>query len=306
MPKVYGFAEYGGPEQQDFWDQPKPAPGPSELLIAVKAAGVNPVDAKIRSGAYHQYMPVDRPAVMGREASGVVEEVGKDVEGFSVGDEVLGTTAPGSGGFAEYTLLTADTATKKPVHVSFADAAGLAIAGVTAYAAVRQLALNEGQTLLIVGIGGGVGVAAAQIARDQGLNVIGTGSEGKRDLAESLDATLFDYTKGDVAGQVRSIMPAGVDGILDLIGGDALREVAGLVDDKSKLITAADPQTAAELGGDAVTRERAGVLAEVTQLVADGKLNPHAVDVLPFDKAAEAVAGVESGHSRGKVVLEIA
>jgi NADPH2:quinone reductase len=306
MPKVYGFAEYGGPEKQDFWEEPKPTPGPSELLIAVKAAGVNPVDAKIRSGAYQAVMPVDFPSVMGMEASGVVEEVGKDVEGFSVGDEVFGSTAPGSGGFAEYTLLVAASTAKKPPHVSFTDAATLPVAGVTAYAGVRQLGLVEGQTLLITGIGGGVGVAAAQIARDQGLNVIGTGSESKRDLAESLGATLFDYSKGDVAEQVRSVMPDGVDGILDLIGGDALREVADLVTDKSKLVTAADPQTAAELGGDQVTFERSGVLAEVAQLVSDGKLNPHAVDLLPFDKAGDAVAGVESGHSRGKVVLEVA
>jgi NADPH:quinone reductase-like Zn-dependent oxidoreductase len=305
MPKVYGFAEYGGPDKQDFWEQPKPAPGPSELLIAVKAAAVNPVDVKIRSGAYHAFMPVDLPSVMGREASGVVEEVGKDVEGFAVGDEVLGSTAPGSGGFAEYTLLTADLTTKKPVHVSFTDAAALPVAGVTAFAAVRQLDLAEGQTLLIIGIGGGVGVAAAQIARDQGLNVIGTGTEGKRDLAESLGATLFDYTAGDVAEQVRSILPGGVDGVLDLVGGDALREVADLVTDKSKLITTADPQTAGELGGSAVTRDRSGLLAKVAQLVAEGKLNPHAVDVVPFDKAADAVASVESGHSRGKVVLAI-
>jgi NADPH:quinone reductase-like Zn-dependent oxidoreductase len=306
MPKVYGFAQYGGPEQQDFWDQPKPTPGPSELLIAVRAAGVNPFDVKVRSGGYQQFIPVALPNVMGSEAAGVVEEVGKDVEGFSVGDEVLGVTAPGSGGFAEYALLTAESATKKPAQVSFTDAAVLPVAGVTAYAAVRQLGLTEGQTLLIVGIGGGVGVAAAQIARDEGVNVIGTGSEGKRDLVQSLDATLLDYAKGDVAQQVRSILPDGVDGILDLIGGAALREVADLVADKSKLLSAADPQTAGELGGNAVTRERSGVLALVVQLVADGKLNPHAVDVVPFDKAADAVAGVASGHSRGKVVLEIA
>lgn len=304
MPKVYGFAEYGGPEQQDFWDQPKPTPGPSELLIAVKAAGVNPIDVKLRSGAYHAFMPVDLPSVMGQEAAGVVEEVGKDVEGFSVGDEVFGSTAPGSGGFAEYTLLTAADTAKKPVHVSFTDAAALPVAAVTAFAGVRQLGLTEGQTLLILGIGGGVGVAAAQIARDQGLNVIGTGSEGKRDLAESLGATMFDYSAGNVAEQVRSILPDGVDGVLDTVGGDALRQAADLVSDKSKLVSAADPQAAGELGGDTVTRERGGMLAEVGRLVSDGKLNPHAADVVPFEKAADAVAGIESGHSRGKVVLE--
>jgi NADPH:quinone reductase-like Zn-dependent oxidoreductase len=305
MPKVYGFAEYGGPEKQEFWDQPKPVPGPTELLIAVKAAGVNPVDAKLRSGAYREFMPLDLPSVMGQEASGVVEAVGQDVEGFSVGDEVLGSTAPGSGGFAEYTLLSQGSTAKKPAHVSFADAAALPVASVTAYAGIRQLGLTEGQTLLIVGIGGGVGVAAAQIARDQGLNVIGTGSAAKRDLAESLGATMIDYNEGDVAAQVRLIMPDGVDGVLDLIGGPALRELASLVSDPSKLLTAADPQTAGELGGDAVTYDRDGVLAKVAELVSDGKLNPHAVDILPFAKAADAVAGVEAGHSRGKVVLEM-
>jgi NADPH:quinone reductase-like Zn-dependent oxidoreductase len=305
MPKVYGFAEYGGPDQQDFWDQPKPTPGPSELLIAVKAAGVNPVDVKLRSGAYQAFMPQDLPSVMGQEASGVVEEVGKDVEGFAVGDEVFGSTAPGSGGFAEYTLLTADSTAKKPVHVSFTDAATLPVASVTAYAGVQQLGLTEGQTLLITGIGGGIGVAAAQIARDQGLNVIGTGSESKRDLVESLDATLFNYADGKVAEQVRSILPDGVDGVLDTVGGDALRQVAELVTDKSKLITAADPQTVGELGGGVVTRDRAGLLAKVAQLVADGKLDPHAVDIVPFEKVGDAVAGIESGHSRGKVVVQV-
>ena len=305
MPKVYGFAAYGGPDQQDFWDQPKPTPGPSELLIAVRAAAVNPIDVKLRSGAYQAFMPVDLPSVFGQEASGVVEEVGQDVEGFAVGDEVLGSTAPGSGGFAEYTLLTAADTTKKPVHVSFTDAAVLPVAGVTAYAGVQQIGLTAGQTLLILGIGGGVGVAAAQIARDLGLNVVGTGSEGKRDLAQSLGATFFDYTAGDVAAQVRAILPDGVDGVLALTGGDALREVADLVSDKSRIVAVADPTTAVELGGSAVTRDRAGMLAKVAQLVADGKLDPHAVDVLPFDKAGDAIAGVESGHSRGKVVLEI-
>ena len=234
MPKVYGFAEYGGPDQQDFWDQPKPTPGPSELLIAVRAAGVNPVDVKIRSGAYHAFMPVDLPAVIGQEAAGVVEEVGKDVEGFSVGDEVLGATAPGSGGFAEYTLLTADTAVKKPVHVSFSDAAALPVAAVTAFTAIRQLALTEGQTLLILGIGGGVGVAAAQIARDQGLNVIGTGSDGKRGLVESLRFDIEGITAdndhavifGELASRVRmtgKIIETAFALILKISGGQVVR-----------------------------------------------------------------------------------
>jgi NADPH:quinone reductase-like Zn-dependent oxidoreductase len=305
MPKVFGFTTYGGPESQEFWDQPKPAPGPGELLIAVKAAGVNPVDHVIRNGSMQAMMPLDLPAVMGREASGVVEAVGLDVEGFAPGDEVFGSTAPNSGGFAEFTLLTAATAAKKPPHVSFADAATLPVAAGTAYDALRQLDLSSGQTLLIIGIGGGVGVAAAQIARDLGLNVIGIASAAKRALVQSLDATLIDYS-GGVPEQIRAIMPGGVDGILDLVGGPALEQVAEFVCDPSKIVSTGDPQTATKLGGAFVERDRsAGPLNALAAMVAGGKLNPHAADVVPLDKAADAIAAVESGHSQGKVVIEI-
>jgi NADPH2:quinone reductase len=282
-----------------------PEPGPGELLVAVRAAGVNPVDWKIRAGYLKDYMPLAMPAVLGREVAGVVEEVGKDVDGFAAGDEILGSTAPGSGGFAEFTLVTADTAGKKPPQVSFTDAAVLPVAGATAFDAINQLGLAPGQTLLITGIGGGVGVAAAQLARNKGITVIGTGSEAKRELAESLGATLVTYGDG-VADRIRSILPGGVDAILDLIGGEALRDVAPLVRDRSRLITTTDPQTAAEFGGTLVERDRSGrAVQEVAQLVADGKLDPHVGDILPLDQAAEALSAVESGHARGKLAVRI-
>jgi NADPH:quinone reductase-like Zn-dependent oxidoreductase len=298
--KAYGFTENGGPETQAFLDLPTPAPGPSELLIAVHAAGVNPVDYKIRSGAYGA--AGDLPAVMGREASGVVVEAGQDVDGFGPGDEVFGTVAPGSGAFAEHAVLSSAAAAKKPVKVSFADAATLPVAGSTAYDAIAQLGLTSGQTLLIVGVGGGVGVVAAQLARDAGLMVVGTGSESKRELVESLDATLVHYGDG-VADRVREILPDGVDGILDLIGGDALRAVAGL---GGRIVTTADPDTAAEVGGEYVQRaDPAATLAALAELVAEGKVDPHVEDVLPLDEAAAAVAAVETGHPRGKVVVQV-
>jgi NADPH:quinone reductase-like Zn-dependent oxidoreductase len=298
--KAYGFTENGGPETQTFLDLPTPQPGPSELLIAVHAAGVNPVDVKIRSGAFGP--AGDLPAVMGREASGVVVEAGQDVDGFAPGDEVFGTVAPGSGAFAEHAILNGGSAAKKPVHVSFADAATIPVAGATAYDAVTQLGLGSGQTLLIVGIGGGVGVVAAQLARDAGLNVVGTASGSKRELVQSLDATLIEYGDG-VADRVREILPDGVDGILDLVGGDALRAVAGL---GGRIVTTADPTTAAEVGGEYVQRaEGPASLDAVAQLVADGKVDPHVEDVVPLDEAAAAIAAVETGHPRGKVVVQV-
>lgn len=305
MPKAYGFSEYGGQETQQWLDLPIPAPGPSEMRVAVHAAGVNPVDWKIRAGYLESVMSLEMPAVFGSEVSGVVEEVGQDVDGFAVGDEVLGNVAPGSGGYAEYTLVTASTVAKKPVHVSFTDAAALPVAGATAYDAMRQLALPSGATLLINGIGGGVGVIAAQLARDAGITVIGTGSEAKRELAESLDATLVTYG-GGVAQRVRQILPEGVDAVLDLVGGDALRAVAALGSSGDHIVSTADPDTVAEVGGTVVERARTGeVLAEVAQLVAEGKVDPHVSDVLPLDNAPEALHGVESGHSRGNVVLQV-
>ena len=305
MPTAFGFSRYGGTDVQEVLDVERPAPGAGELLVAVRAAGVNPVDWKIREGYLAEVMPLDLPAVLGREVAGVVEEVGQDVDGFSVHDEVLGTVAPGSGGYAEYTLVTASAATKKPPQVSFTDAAALPVAAGTAYDAIGQLALGEGESLLINGIGGGVGVAAAQLARDLAVFVLGTGSEEKRELAEAMGATLVPYGDG-VADRVREIMPNGVDAILDLVGGDALRSVADLVSDRSRLLTTTDPDAAAEVGGGGVERDGSGaVLAKIVALVAEGKLDPHVSDVVPLDRAAEALASVESGHTRGKVVISV-
>lgn len=304
MVKAFGYRSNGGPEVQEFLDLDMPTPMPGELLVEVRAAGVNPVDWKIRSGMFGNASEGDLPAVLGSEVSGVVRGVGKDVDGFAENDEIFGSVAPGSGAFTEYTLVTAGAAARKPPQVSFNDAATLPVAAATAYDGVTQLGLKEGQTLLINGIGGGVGVAAAQIARDLGMNVIGTGSEDKRTMVETLGATLIPSGDG-VADRIRQIMPDGVDAILDLAGGDALRAVAELVSDKTKLISAGD-FSVDELGGHVIERDRTSrVLEIVAGLVADGKLDPHVEDVRPLDEAADAVAAVEIGHARGKVVVEV-
>ena len=304
MVKAFGYRSNGGPDVQEFLDLEMPAPLPGELLVEVRSAGVNPVDWKIRSGMLGETSAADLPAVLGSEVSGVVREVGKDVEGFAENEEVFGSVAPGSGGYAEFTLVTATAAARKPPQVSFNDAATLPVAAATAYDGVAQLDLKEGQTLLINGVSGGVGVAAAQIARDLGINVIGTASEDKRALVEALGATLVTYGDG-VDERIRQILPDGVDAILDLAGGDGLRAVAGLLADRSKLVSAGDPGVA-ELGGQWIERDRTGrVLEIVAALVADGKLDPHVEDIRPLDEAADALAAVEVGHARGKVVIEV-
>ncbi|GIH63649.1 NADP-dependent oxidoreductase [Microbispora siamensis] len=303
MPKAYVFTQYGGPEVETFAEVERPVPGPGQVLVAVRAAGVNPVDWKRRSGYLAQIAPVDFPAVFGGEVSGVVEEVGNGAGEFAPGDEVFGNTV--AGGYAEYALLPLELTAPKPAGLSFADAATLPIAAATAYDGVRQLGLPPGTTLLITGVGGGVGVAAAQIAKHTGVTVIGTASAGKKDFLESLGVVHVEPGPG-AADRVRAAAPDGVDAIYDLVGGTALEEVAGLLEDRSKLITAADWETVARLGGSPVQRVRnRAVLEAVADLAATGALRPFVTQAFPFEQAPAALRAVEDGHARGKIVIEV-
>ncbi|WP_406444291.1 NADP-dependent oxidoreductase [Streptomyces sp. NBC_00631] len=305
MPKAYVYTRHGGPAAEAFADVDRPVPGPGELLIAVRAAGVNPVDWKLRDGLRRPGEGAARfPVVLGSEAAGVVEEIGAGVTGFAVGDEVFGNT-PG-GAFAEYALLMASVTAHKSAALSFTDAATLPVAAATAYDGVRQLDLPEGATLLVTGAGGGVGAAALQIARAWGLRVVGVASAAKKDLVESLGAVHVPSGPG-LADRVRAAAPEGVDGVYDLVGGEVLTEAAGLLADRTRLITAAaPPQTVGALGGARVERARtAAVLDEVAELVVAGELDPHVSLTFPLDKADEALRAVEDGHALGKIVIEV-
>lgn len=303
MPTAYLYTQHGGPETESFADIPRPVPGPGQLLVAVRTAGVNPVDWKRRTG----YRPIGAselplPAVFGSEVAGVVEEIGAGVTGFAVGDEVFGY--PDTGGYTELTLLPAAATAHKPAGVAWADAASLAVAAATAYDALDQLDLPAGSTLLINGVGGGVGVAAAQIARHRGLTVVGTASPAKKAFVESLGVVHVPYGPG-VEDRVRGAAPGGVDAVFDLVGRASLREVAALAPDPSRLVSGAD-RTVAELGGSPVLRKRGTeVLNAVAALAVEGALNPFVTRVFPFAEAAQALRLVEDGHAQGKIVIEV-
>jgi len=304
MSKAYGYTSYGGPETETWLDRPVPTPGPSELVIEVRAVGVNPVDHKIRSGAMaNPEATPGFPLVLGVEASGVVVSLGSDVEGFAEGDAVLGKTAPEHGSYAEHAVLLAQDTTRKPVQVSFVQAAALPLAGGTAWDVLERLGVAEGETLLINGVGGGVGVVTAQLARDRGAAVFGIGSEGKRPLVESLGATLIPYDGGDVVEQMRALLPGGVDAVVDVVGGEPMREVAGLVTNRSRVVSIADPGVA-ELGGSLLVSTSAGV-PTVVDMVAEGKVDPKVLQTYPFDEAAQALRSVETGHVLGKIVIDL-
>ncbi|MET8829854.1 NADP-dependent oxidoreductase [Streptomyces sp. NPDC004610] len=304
MPLAYVYDRFGGPEVEHFTDLPQPVPGPGQLLIAVRAAGVNPVDWKRRSGSRPPGAPVvELPAVMGGEAAGEVVALGPGTTGFAVGDAVLG--GPVTGGYARYTLLPAEAAVPKPPELPWTDAAALPIAGATGYAAVHRLALPAGATLLVTGVGGGVGVVAAQIAAGRGVRVLGSAAPDKQGFAEALGVR-FVASGPELAARVRAVAPDGVDGVLDLVGGAVLREAATLLTDPAKLVSGADRETVALLGGAPLgaVRDRA-ILTAVVDLARTGALDPKVTRVVPFSRAPEALRAVEGGHSRGKTVLEM-
>jgi NADPH:quinone reductase-like Zn-dependent oxidoreductase len=303
--RAYVFTAHGGPEAEAYAEVPRPAPGPGQLLIAVHAAGVNPADWKRRTGGMRPpgSPPEHFPVLFGRETAGVVEALGDGVDGFAVGDAVFGNTD--TGGFSEFALLPVAVTAHKPAALSFTGAATLPVAAATAYDGLRQLALPPGATLLINGVGGGVGVAAAQIARHQGLTVVGTASAAKKDFVTGLLVTHVEYGPG-VAGRIDAAAPQGIDGIYDQVGGPALDDVAPLLADRSKLVSAGDRATVARLGGAFVARARnREVLDAVAELVVSGALNPYVTDVFPLDAAAQALRKVEEGHVQGKVVIEV-
>jgi NADPH:quinone reductase-like Zn-dependent oxidoreductase len=303
--KAYVYNGHGGPEVEAYADVPRPEPGPGQLLIAVHAAGVNPADWKRRTGGMRtpDSPPEHFPMLFGREAAGVVAALGNGVSGFAVGDAVFGNT--NGGGFSEYALLPVELTAYKPAALSFTDAATLPVAAATAYDGIRQLGLPPGATVLINGVGGGVGVAAAQIARHQGLTVVGTASAAKKNFVTGLGVTHVEYGSG-VADRIRAAAPEGIDAIFDQVGGQALDDVAPLLADRTKLVSAGDRATVARLGGAFVARARnRAVLDAVAELVVSGALNPYVTDVFPLDAAAQALRQVEAGHVQGKVVIEV-
>lgn len=298
--RAYGFTAIGGSDKEQFLDVPEPVAGDGELVVRVRAAGINPGDWRMREGSYGDVAP----AVLGREVAGTVTAVGPGVDGFAVGDEVFGGCPGMTGGFAPLAVVTAGFAAHRPSTVSPENAAVLPVAAGTAHDALVALDLAEGATLLVNGAGGGVGIAIVQLARARGLRVVGTASPAKHALLSRLGALPVAYGDG-VLDRLRAAAPDGVDGLFDLVGGEALRTVAVLVDPK-RLRSVADKPLVKALGGDEVPRERTtAVLTGLVRLVAEGALDPFVTDVRPFDDAPAAIRAVESGHALGKVALTL-
>ncbi|WKU44116.1 NADP-dependent oxidoreductase [Streptomyces sp. VNUA116] len=306
--KAISYRTYGGPEVLEYGERPNPKVGPDSVLVKVKAAAVNPVDWKARSGYLDPALDAVFPVIPGWDVAGVVVRPGADAPEFAEGDEVIGYVREdflSRGTFAEYVAAPVRTLARKPKNLTFEEAAGLPLAGLTAYQAlVKTLRLWEGETVLIHAASGGVGTMAVQIARHFGARVIGTASERNHDYLRSLGAEPVLYGDG-LAERVRALAPEGVDSVLDLAGGDALAVSPGLLAHGGRLASVADPAVLGHGGRYVFVRPDRSDLTALTDLAENGKLTVEVAKVFPLERTAEAHRLSEQGHTRGKIVVTV-
>ncbi|MDT0615743.1 NADP-dependent oxidoreductase [Streptomyces lancefieldiae] len=294
--KKVSFAEFGGPDVLHLIDAEEPHAGPGQVRIAVRAAGVNPVDWRIREGQVLGAHPVELPAGVGLDAAGVVDEVGEGVEGVAVGDRVFGE---GASTYAEFAVLSAWA--RMPEGLTFEEAAGYPSVVETALRIIDQVGVRPGQTLLVSGASGGVGSAVLQIARERGISVIGTAGAANQDYLRSLGAVATTYGEGWVE-RVRQL--GGVDAALDLAGSGVIRELVELTGDPQKVVSIADlgaPDLGVRFSG--VAGSVPDALAEAARLIAAGKLHIPVEKSYTLAEAAAAHVDSHAGHARGRRVI---
>ncbi|MFJ2740883.1 NADP-dependent oxidoreductase [Streptomyces sp. NPDC087440] len=294
--KKISFAAFGGPEVLQLVEAEEPHAGPGRIRIAVRAAGVNPVDWRIREGQVLGAHPVELPAGVGLDAAGVVDEVGEGVEGIEVGDHVFGE---GTDTYAEFAVLSAWA--RMPERLTFEEAAGYPSVVETALRILGEVGVRAGQTLLVSGASGGVGSAVLQIARARGITVIGTAGAANQDYLRDLGALATTYGEGWVE-RVRRL--GRVDAALDLAGSGVIRELVGLTGDPGKVASIADleaPRWGVRFSGTAGSVPDA--LAQAVRLISDGRLHIPVEKSYALTEAAAAHADSRAGHTRGRRVV---
>jgi NADPH:quinone reductase len=313
MSAVVIATAFGGPEVLSVVDQPAGEPGPGQARIQVHAAGVNPVDWKQYSGLMGAD-PARLPMRLGAEASGVVTAAGPDAVGpagpVQVGDEVIAFRAPGA--YAAGLVVPADALVPKPATLDWAPASGLMLTGVTAWHALAATDVHQGDTVLMHGAAGGVGIMAVQLAVRRGATVIATASPARHEFLRELGAIPVAYGDG-LASRVRAAAPGGVDVALDLIGtGEALDVSLDLVADRARIATIVVTPRAREagiklLGGapgaDPGTEVRLPARLDLARLAGDGALRVFVARSYPFSQVADAHRYSMAGHATGKIVL---
>ncbi|MEV5251913.1 NADP-dependent oxidoreductase [Streptomyces werraensis] len=296
--KKVSYAEFGGPDVLRLMDADKPHAGPGEIRIAVRAAGVNPVDWRIREGQMRPALPASLPAGVGLDAAGVVDEVGEGVTDVAAGDRVFGE---GTDTYAEFAVLHAWA--RMPEGLPFEEAAGYPSVMETALRVLRECGIRPGQTLLVSGASGGVGSAVLQIARDRGITVVGTAGAANLAYLRGLGAHATTYAEG-WPERVRAF--TSVDAALDLAGAGVVRELVELTGDPARVVSIADP-TAPELGVrfSNVAGSVPDALKETVRLLEQGRLHIPVKKAYSLAEAAAAHTDSRAGHTRGRRVIVI-
>ncbi len=304
MPKAVRFDEYGGIDVLHVVEVDRPVPGAGQVLVRVKAASINPGEGKIRQGLLAQRWPATFPSGEGSDLAGVVAELGADVTGFAVGDEVFGYTDNRSS-HAELAVVEAGNLARKPAGVSWEAAGSLFVAGCTAYAMVRAVAAGPGDTVVVSGAAGGVGSIAVQLAGLAGAAVIGLASEPNHEWLAAHGVTPVTYGDG-VADRIRAAAGGQVSAFLDTFGGGYVELALELGVSPERIDTIAD-FAAREKYGVKMDGSAAGAsaetLTELARLVDEGRLEIPIANVYPLDKVKDAYRELEQGHTRGKIVL---
>jgi NADPH2:quinone reductase len=312
--QAVAIERFGGPEELRITDRPEPILPPDGLLIEVRAAGVNPVDCKIRQGGLADRFPCFFPLVPGWDVAGLVRDAGPAVRGFSRGDEVIAYCRKDfiqEGSYAELVSVRATQATHKPRSLSFEQAACLPLASLTAYQAIYDtLELKPGETLLVLRAAGGVGSFAVQLARIVGAHAIGTASAANHDYLRELGAVeCIDYREQDVVEAVRAAHPDGVDAVFDLVGGEALARSVELLRRGGRVVSVSEPPDPAAFEQQGVSASYVFVLPDGDELRAlaalaeTGELRVNLEQTFSFGEASRAHELVEAGHVRGKLAL---
>lgn len=304
MARAVRYGQYGGIEVLQVAEVSRPVPGRGQVLVQVRAAGINPGEAKIRNGALAERWPSTFPSGQGTDLAGVVAETGPEVGAFAVGDEVIGFT-DNRASHAEFVVVQAGNLVPRPANVPWEAAGGLFVAGTTAYAAVRAVAAGPGDTLVVAGAAGGVGSIAVQLAVAAGATVIGLASEPNHQWLASHRVTPVSYGAG-VADRIRAASAGRVDSFIDTVGTGYVELALELGVRPDRIDTIADFTAPAKYGvklegtSAAATAE---VLAELAAMIDKGQLEIPVAAVYPLSEVQAAFRELEQGHTRGKIVL---
>lgn len=298
------FDQYGDRDVLHVTEVPMPQPAAGEVLVEVRAAGINPGEAAIRSGAMHDRFPSTFPSGQGSDLAGVVTELGEGVTDFSIGDKVLGFSWQRSS-HATHVVVPTSQLILKPDALSWEVAGSLYVVGCTAWAAVEAVAPKPGETVAVSAAAGGVGTVAVQLLAVRGAHVLGIASPANADWLTAKGATPVPY--GDrLAEALTAAAPGGIDAFIDLFGPEYVQLAADLGISRDRIETIISFQKAQELGTrsagsvDASTRE---VLTEMADLVASGRIEIPIAAAYPLDRVRDAFAELEQRHTRGKIVL---